>query len=96
MINFQDLTERNRLLEENLDYTTLDLERNLRWTKSFEILTQIQERQTTSRSGIVYGKQNNLVAHTIHISKSLCTQCENSGHLKNKRKALFEAFSKKC
>lgn len=80
------------LLQENLDHTKLDLERNLRWTRSSEILTQIQERQTTSRSGIGFKKQNNLVSHTIHMSKSLCTHCGNSGHLKNQCKSLFETF----
>ena len=55
-INCQALTERNRLLQENLDHTKLDLERNLRWTRSSEILTQIQEKQTTSRSGIGFKK----------------------------------------
>ena len=91
-IKYQALTERNRLLQENLDHTKLDLERNLRWTRSSEILTQIQEKQTTSRSGIGFKKQNNLVSHTFHMSKSLCTHCGNSGHLKNQCKALFEAF----
>ncbi|XP_027774342.1 uncharacterized protein LOC114078040 [Solanum pennellii] len=93
-IKYQALTERNRLLQKNLDHTKLDLERNLRWTRSSEILTQIQEKQTTSRSGIGFKKQNNLVSHTIHMSKSLCTHCGNSGHLKNQCKALFEAFQK--
>ena len=44
------------LVQENLDHTKLDLERNLRWTRSSEILTQIQEKQTTSRSGIGFKK----------------------------------------
>ncbi|KAG5620764.1 hypothetical protein H5410_005982 [Solanum commersonii] len=77
------LTERNRLLQENLDHTKLDLERNLRWTRSSEMLTQIQERQTTCQSGIGFRKQNNLVAHTIHMSKTLCTHCGNSGNIAN-------------
>ena len=34
------------------------------------------------------------MSHTIHMSKSLCTHCGNSGHLKNQCKALFEAFQK--
>ena len=93
-IKYQALTERNRLVQENLDHTKLDLERNLRWTRSSEILTQIQEKQTTSRSGIGFKKQNNLVSHNIHMSKSLCTHCGNSVHLKNQCKALFEAFQK--
>ena len=93
-IKYQALTERNKLLQENLDHTKLDLERNLRWTRSSEILTQIQERQTTSRSGIGFEKQNNPVSHTIHMYKSLCTRYGNSGHLKNQCKALFEAFQK--
>ena len=95
-IKYQALTERNRLLQENLDRTKLDLKRNLKWTRSSEILTQIQERQTTSRSGIGFEKQNNPVSHTIHMYKSLCTHYGNSGHLKNQCKALFEAFSDKC
>lgn len=93
-IKYQALTERNRLLQENLDHNKLDLERKLRWTRSCEILTQIQEKQTTSRSGIGYKKQNNLVSHTFHIPTSLCTHCGNSGHLKNQCKALFEVFQK--
>ncbi|KAG5605978.1 hypothetical protein H5410_027470 [Solanum commersonii] len=47
------LTKKCRLLQENLVKMKLDMEQNLRWTMSFEISTQIQERQTTSRSGIV-------------------------------------------
>ena len=35
-IECQALTERNRLLQENLDHTKLDIERNLRWTRSSE------------------------------------------------------------
>ena len=85
-IKYQALTERNRLLQENLDHTKLDLERNLRWTRSSEILTQIQERQTTSRSGIGFKKQNNLVLDTINMSKSLCTHCGNSDCLKHQCK----------
>ena len=44
------------LVQENLDHTKLDLERNIRWTRSSEILTQIQERQTSSRSEIGFKK----------------------------------------
>ncbi|KAH0712611.1 hypothetical protein KY289_008570 [Solanum tuberosum] len=55
-INCQALTERNRLQQENLVMTKLDLERNLRWTRSSEFLTQLQERQTTSRTGIGFRK----------------------------------------
>ncbi|KAK6777920.1 hypothetical protein RDI58_024638 [Solanum bulbocastanum] len=93
-INFHALTERNRLLQENFDKTKLDLEQNLRWTRSSEILTQIQERQITSRSGIGFSKQKNLVAHTTYMSKCICTHCGNSGHSRNQCKALFEAFQK--
>ena len=34
------------------------------------------------------------MSHTIHMYKSLCTHCGNSGHLKNQCKVLFEAFQK--
>ncbi|KAG5572241.1 hypothetical protein H5410_062007 [Solanum commersonii] len=56
--------------------------------------SKIQERQTTSRSGIGFSRQKNLVAHDVQMSKSVCTYCGNSGHSRNQCKALFEAFQK--
>ena len=91
-INCQALNIKNRLLQETFDHTKLDLDRNLRWNRSSQILTQIQERKTTSQSGIAFKKQNNIVAHTIHMSKSVCTHCGNSGHSKHQCKTLFDAF----
>lgn len=80
-MNCQALTERSRLLQENLVKTRLDLERNFRWTRYFEILTQIQKSQATRRSEIGFRRLKRLIAHSIHMFKSLCTRCENSGHL---------------